>query len=44
MLCPPEALQEIIRALFLAPKDLDAANTDAIICARMGNLMRARDI
>jgi Flp pilus assembly protein TadD len=39
-----EALQEIIAALLLAPRDLDAANTDAIICARMGDLACARDI
>jgi Flp pilus assembly protein TadD len=40
----PEALQEIVRALALEPTDLDAANTHAIICARMGNLVAARDI
>jgi tetratricopeptide (TPR) repeat protein len=40
----PEALQEIIRALVLEPKGLDAANTHAIICAKMGNLVDARDI
>jgi tetratricopeptide (TPR) repeat protein len=40
----PEALQEIISALALEPTDLDAANTYAIICARMGNLVGARDI
>jgi Flp pilus assembly protein TadD len=40
----PEALQEIVRALALEPTDLDAANTHAIICARMGNLVGARDI
>jgi tetratricopeptide (TPR) repeat protein len=39
-----EALQQIIAALVLAPQDLDAANTDAIICARMGNLVAARKI
>src|ERR1700739_3111553 len=40
----PEALQEIIKALVLEPRDIDAANTHAIIRARMGNLMGARDI
>jgi Flp pilus assembly protein TadD len=40
----PEALQEIVRALLLEPKDMDAANTHAIICARMGDLVGARDI
>jgi len=40
----PEALQEIVRALALEPTDLDAANTHAVICARMGNLVGARDI
>jgi tetratricopeptide (TPR) repeat protein len=40
----PEALQEITRTLVLEPKDLDAANTHAIISARMGNLLDARDI
>jgi Flp pilus assembly protein TadD len=39
-----EALQQIIAALVLAPEDLDAANTDAIICARMGDLASARNI
>ncbi|HTQ24190.1 MAG TPA: tetratricopeptide repeat protein [Candidatus Binataceae bacterium] len=39
-----EALQEIIAALLLAPRDLDAANTDAIICARMGDVVCARNI
>lgn len=39
-----EALQEIIAALLLAPRDLDAANTDAIICARMGDVACARNI
>ena len=39
-----EALQEIVRALVLEPKDMDAANTHAIICARMGDLVGARDI
>jgi Flp pilus assembly protein TadD len=39
-----EALQEITKALVLEPTDLDAANTHAIICARMGNLVGARDI
>jgi Flp pilus assembly protein TadD len=40
----PEALQEITKALVLEPKDMDAANTHAIIRARMGNLVGARDI
>lgn len=40
----PEALQEIIRALALELADLDAANTHAIICARTGGLLDARDI
>jgi tetratricopeptide (TPR) repeat protein len=39
-----EALKEIVVSLSLAPDNMDAANTDAIICARMGNLMSARDI
>jgi tetratricopeptide (TPR) repeat protein len=40
----PEALREISRALVLEPKDVDAANTHAIISARMGDLLGARDI
>ena len=39
-----EALKEIVASLALAPEDLDAANTDAIICAKMGNLVFARNI
>jgi Flp pilus assembly protein TadD len=39
-----EALKEIVASLVLAPEDLDAANTDAIICAKMGNLVFARNI
>ena len=39
-----EALQQIIAALVLSPGDLDAANTDAIICARMGDVGSARKI
>jgi tetratricopeptide (TPR) repeat protein len=39
-----EALKEIVASLALAPEDLDAANTDAIICAKMGNLAFARNI
>jgi Flp pilus assembly protein TadD len=39
-----EALHEIIVSLVLAPDNLDAVNTDAIICARMGNLVMARGI
>jgi tetratricopeptide (TPR) repeat protein len=39
-----EALQEISETLILEPEDMDAANTHAIICARMGNLVGARDI
>ena len=39
-----EALREIIAALILAPENLDAANTDAVICAKMGDLASARNI
>jgi Flp pilus assembly protein TadD len=39
-----DALAEIIVSLVLAPQDLDAANTDAIICAKMGNVAAARNI
>jgi tetratricopeptide (TPR) repeat protein len=39
-----DALREIVVSLVLAPEDLDAANTDAIICAKMGNLAFARNI
>jgi tetratricopeptide (TPR) repeat protein len=39
-----EALKEIVASLALAPEDLDAANTDAIICAKIGNLAFARNI
>jgi tetratricopeptide (TPR) repeat protein len=39
-----EALHEIIASLVLAPNDPDAVNTDAIICAKMGNLVFARNI
>ena len=39
-----EALKQIIAALVIEPGDLDAANTDAIICARMGDLASARSI
>lgn len=39
-----EAFEQIIAALVLEPGDLDAANTDAIICARMGDLASARRI
>jgi Flp pilus assembly protein TadD len=39
-----EALHEIIASLVLAPEDPDAVNTDAIICAKMGNLLFARNI
>jgi tetratricopeptide (TPR) repeat protein len=39
-----EALREIVVSLVLAPEDLDPANTDAIICAKMGNLVFARNI
>ena len=39
-----EALGEIVASLVLAPQDLDAANTDAIICAKMGNFAAARNI
>jgi Flp pilus assembly protein TadD len=39
-----EALHEIIASLVLAPDDPDAINTDAIICAKMGNLVFARNL
>lgn len=39
-----EAFEQIMAALVLEPGDLDAANTDAIICARMGDLASARRI
>jgi Flp pilus assembly protein TadD len=39
-----EALREITVSRRLAPDDPDAANTNAIICAEMGNLACARDI
>jgi Flp pilus assembly protein TadD len=39
-----EALQEIITSLVLDPRNSDALNTDAIICARMGNVSFARTI
>ena len=39
-----EAFEQIIAALVLDPGDPDAANTDAIICARMGDLASARRI
>jgi protein O-GlcNAc transferase len=39
-----EALEQIIAALVLDPGDRDAVNTDAIICARMGDLASARSI
>jgi len=39
-----EALEQIIAALVLDPTDRDAVNTDAIICARMGDLASARSI
>jgi Flp pilus assembly protein TadD len=39
-----EALREIVVSLVLAPQDLDAANADAIICAKMGNVVFARNI
>ena len=39
-----EALREIVVSLSLAPENLDAANTDAIICAKMGNFVFARNI
>ena len=39
-----EGLEQIIAALILNPADPDAVNTDAIICARMGDLACARDI
>jgi Flp pilus assembly protein TadD len=39
-----EALREIVVSLSLAPENVDAANTDAIICAKIGNLVFARNI
>jgi tetratricopeptide (TPR) repeat protein len=39
-----EALKQIIAALVIEPGNLDAANTDAIIRARMGDLASARSI
>jgi Flp pilus assembly protein TadD len=39
-----EGLEQIIAALILNPADPDAVNTDAIICARMGDLTSARRI
>ena len=39
-----EALEQIIAALFLAPNDPDAINADAIIWAKMGDLVSARNI
>jgi hypothetical protein len=38
-----EALHEIITSPVLAPEYLDALNTDAIICAKMGKLVFARN-
>jgi tetratricopeptide (TPR) repeat protein len=38
------ALREITVARRLAPSDLDAANTNAIICAEMGDIAGAHDI
>jgi Flp pilus assembly protein TadD len=39
-----DALREITIARRLAPEDLDAANTNAIICVEVGDLITARDI
>jgi len=39
-----DALQEVSEARRLAPHDPDAANTNAIICAELGDLTCARDI
>jgi tetratricopeptide (TPR) repeat protein len=39
-----EALHEIITSLVLAPEDADAVNANAIICAKIGNLVFARNI
>lgn len=39
-----EALKEIIISLVLDPRNSEALNTDAIICARMGNVSFARTI
>jgi Flp pilus assembly protein TadD len=38
-----EALQEIIVSLDLAPEDPDERNTKGVICAKLGNLVCARD-
>jgi tetratricopeptide (TPR) repeat protein len=38
------ALQEITASRRLAPQDLDAANTNAIICAEMGDFSCARNV
>jgi Flp pilus assembly protein TadD len=40
----PEAFREIKISIVLEPEDLDAANAEAVICARMGNLAFARVI
>jgi len=39
-----EALREISVSRLIEPEDLDAGNTNAIICAEMNDLSRARDI
>lgn len=39
-----DALQEITISRSLAPEDLDVGNTNAIICAEMGDLVCAHDI
>ena len=39
-----EAFEQIIAALVLEPGDRDAANTDAVICAKMGDSASARRI
>lgn len=40
----PEALQQITLSRKLAPDDLNAGNTNAIICAETGDMACARDI
>jgi tetratricopeptide (TPR) repeat protein len=40
----PGALREVTTARHLAPQDLDAANTNAIICVEIGDLVCARNI
>lgn len=39
-----EALREVTASRHLAPRCIDAINTNAIICAEMGNVVCARDL